>query len=148
VEDYHRLLESADLSVRARAAKNWTEWEWALSSVERGRTMSGRWQDPAFQLARARIVTHYFRNAAWLSDGQLLREAGSLAGIPGIIINGRLDVQAPLRTAWELAHAWPHAELVIVEGAGHSTSDRGMNQAIVAATDRFARGARSESAAT
>jgi proline iminopeptidase len=110
--------------------------------------LSGRWQDPAFQLARARIVTHYFRNAAWLSDGQLLREAGSLAGIPGIIINGRLDVQAPLRTAWELANAWPHAELVIVEGAGHSTSDRGMNEAIVAATNRFARGARSESAAT
>jgi proline iminopeptidase len=67
----------------------------------------------------------------------LLRNAWRLAHIPGILINGRLDLQSPLVTAWELSRAWPGSELVVVDGAGHSTDDRGMDRAIVAATDRL-----------
>ncbi len=138
VEAYHRLLQSPDSAVRNKAAKDWCDWEWALTSVELAAEPDARWSDPAFQLARARIVTHYFHHYAWLEDGVLLREAASLAGIPGVMIHGRLDVQAPLVTAWELAQAWPAGELVIVGGAGHSSGDPGMGEAIVDATDRFA----------
>ena len=56
------------------------------------------------------------------------------------MVHGRLDVQAPLVTAWELKRAWPGAELRIVEGAGHSAGDTGTADAIVRATDDFARG--------
>jgi len=90
-------------------------------------------------MARARIVTHYFRHDAWLEDGILLREADALDGIPGVMVHGRLDLGSPLVTAWELARAWPDAELVIVGGAGHSAADPGMGEAAIAATDRFAR---------
>ena len=138
VEAYHRLLEHPDASVRARAAKGWSDWEWALTSVDQDARPSPRWSEPAFQLGRARIVTHYFSHDAWLEDGILLREAGSLAGIRGVMVQGRLDMGAPLATAWELAQAWPDGELVIVGGAGHSSSDPGMSEAVVAATDRFA----------
>jgi proline iminopeptidase len=62
-----------------------------------------------------------------------------LAGIPGVLIHGRLDLDAPLITAWELNQAWPDSELILVRGAGHSSSDPGMSEAIIAATDRFAR---------
>jgi proline iminopeptidase len=54
------------------------------------------------------------------------------------MVQGRLDLGAPLVTAWELAEAWPAGELVIVGGAGHSLTDPGMSEAVVAATDRFA----------
>jgi proline iminopeptidase len=101
-------------------------------------TPATSWLDPAFQLARARIVTHYFVHRAWLEDGALLRDASRLAGIPGVMVQGRLDLQGPLVTAWELAEAWPDGDLVIVGGAGHSVSDAGMSEAVVAATDRFA----------
>ncbi|MGB0388867.1 MAG: prolyl aminopeptidase, partial [Ardenticatenaceae bacterium] len=74
----------------------------------------------------------------WLEDGILLREAGSLAGIPGIMVHGRLDLGAPLVTAWQLAQAWPDGELVIISRAGHTSSDPGMSEALIAATDRFA----------
>jgi len=40
--------------------------------------------------------------------------------------------------AWELAQAWPDGELVVVSGAGHSSGDPGMSEAVIAATDRFA----------
>ena len=98
-----------------------------------------RRSQPTFQLAFARIVTHYFRNAAWLEDGILLRQAGSLAGISGIMVHGRLDLAGPLVTAWELAQVWPDGELVIVSGAGHASTDPGMSEALIAGTDRFAR---------
>jgi proline iminopeptidase len=88
-------------------------------------------------MARARIVTHYFHHNAWLDDGVLLREAEKLKGIPGFMVQGRLDLEAPLKTAWELAQAWPDGELVIVPNAGHSAADAGMSEAIVAATDRL-----------
>ena len=90
-------------------------------------------------LARARIVTHYFHHRAWLEDGAILANAGRLTGIPGVMIQGSLDLQAPLVTAWELSKVWSDGELVIVPNAGHSTEDTGMVDAIVAATDRFAR---------
>jgi proline iminopeptidase len=54
------------------------------------------------------------------------------------LIHGRLDLDAPLVTAWEVARAWPGSELIIVRGAGHSANDPGMSEALIAATDRFA----------
>jgi proline iminopeptidase len=68
----------------------------------------------------------------------LLRQAHVLAHIPGILVHGRLDLGSPLVTAWELAQAWPKSELVIMNGAGHSATDPGMSEALIAATDRFA----------
>ena len=138
VEAYHRLLHDPDPAVRAKAARDWHDWEAALMSVDPDAEPSPMWSQPDFRMARARIMTHYFRHNAWLEDGVLLREAGALAGIPGVMVQGRLDLGSPLVTALELARAWPDGELVIVGGAGHSPSDPGMGEALVAATDRFA----------
>lgn len=139
VEAYHRLLQHPDPAIHMKAAKDWCDWEAALLSVDPKAKPDPRRAQPSFQLAFARIVTHYFRHNAWLEDGILLREASSLAGIPGIIVHGRLDLGAPLVTAWELAQAWPSSELVIVNNAGHAITEPGIGEALIAATDRFAR---------
>lgn len=138
VQAYHRLLQDPDPAVRMRAARDWCEWESALASVDPDARPEPRRLEPAFQLAFARIVTHYFRNHAWLEEGILLRGASSLAHVPGVLIHGRLDLGSPLVTAWELAQAWPGSELAIVGSAGHSSTDPGMSEALIAATDRFA----------
>ncbi len=138
VEAYHRLLNDADPAVRAKAAQDWHEWEDASMSIDPDAKPSPQWLQPDFQMARARIVTHYFRHRAWLEEGILLRNAGILSGIPGVMVHGRVDLGAPLVTAWELAQVWTSSELVLVYGAGHSSADAGMTEAIVAATNRFA----------
>lgn len=143
VTAYHRLLNDADPAIRAKAARDWHDWEAASLSIDPRAKPPASWSDPQFRLARARIVTHYFRHAAWLEEGILLKEASRLAGIPGILIQGRLDLGAPLVTAWQLARVWRDAELVIISPAGHSVSDPGMEDAIIAATDRFAQPQRS-----
>lgn len=137
VEAYYRLLNHPDLAVRVKGAKDWHDWELATLSVDPNFKPSARWLAPDFQMARARIVTHYFRHAAWLEDGFLLRNAASLFHIPGIMVHGRLDLGAPLVTAWELSQAWTGSELLIISGAGHSSNDPGMSEALLAATDRF-----------
>ena len=88
-------------------------------------------------MAFARIVTHYFHHHAWLADGQLLRDAGRLAGIPGVLIHGRVDLGGPADTAWQLARAWPTAELRLV-ATGHAGGEE-MTARTLEATNRFAR---------
>ena len=53
---------------------------------------------------------------------------GALADIPGVLINGRFDFQAPIGNAWALKRAWPRAELWIVDDAGHSADNQEPHQ--------------------
>jgi pimeloyl-ACP methyl ester carboxylesterase len=72
----------------------------------------------------------------FLPDGILIREAGKLAAIPGILIHGRNDLGGGVCTPWELARAWPGAELIIIEDSGHTGSTT-MTSQIHAAADRL-----------
>ncbi|HTN80599.1 MAG TPA: prolyl aminopeptidase [Acidimicrobiales bacterium] len=136
---YSRLLHDDDPAVRERAALRWCEWEDTHVATVPGYEHDERYDDPRFRLCFARLVTHYWANAAFLEDGQLMRDAARLAGIPGVLITGQLDVSGPPDIAWELARRWPGADLVIVEDAGHGARGRSIEDEIVAATTRFAR---------
>lgn len=135
---YHRLLMHPDPAVHEKAARDWCDWEDAILSVRPNHKPNPRYDDPAFRLGFARLVTHYWANHAWLEDGALLSGARRLGNIPGILIHGRLDICNPLVTPWKLANAWPGSELIIVDEGGHDAADAGMNEAIIGATDRFA----------
>ncbi|MET4924019.1 prolyl aminopeptidase [Streptomyces sp. PSRA5] len=134
---YARLTASPDPAVRARATADWCAWEDAVLAREphgspdpySGRPLTAR-------QALVRICAHYFSHGAWLEEGALLRDAGRLAGIPGVLIHGRYDLAGPLGTAWELAAAWPGARLVVVEDAGHKGSAT-MRREQLAALDSF-----------
>jgi proline iminopeptidase len=138
VAAYARLMEHPDSDVRAKAATDWAAWEDAVISMEpNGKPNAYSDRPPAALLAFVRICSHYFSHGVWLEEGALLRDAGRLAGIPGVLIHGRLDMGGPLHTAWELARAWPDARLVVVEDSGHTGSDT-MRDQIAAALDGFA----------
>jgi proline iminopeptidase len=138
---YSRLLHDPDPAVRDRAARNWCDWEDThVATHGAGIQPSKRYQDPRFRLRFARLVTHYWGHAAWLEEGALVRDAGKLAGIPGVLIVGRLDFSSPVETAWLMAQAWPDAELKIVEDAGHGAGSTNVSdlveQAIAGYADR------------
>ncbi len=135
--DYSRLLNSTDAGVRRRAARAWCAWEDAVIAHETlGAPGQYSAKSDAAMMAMTRICAHYFANAAWLEEGQLLREAHRLTGIPGILIHGRLDLSGPVRTAWELSKVWSDAELQIIEDSGH-TGSPAMRQAVLEAVRRF-----------
>jgi proline iminopeptidase len=134
---YARLLESPDAEVRLRATWEWLAWEDAVVSLEPN-GLPGMYSDkaPDEAVAFVRICAHYASHGAWLEDGELLANAGRLAGIPGLLLHGRHDLSCPVGTAWELAQAWPGSELVVVDDSGHAGSDT-MRELALQATDRF-----------
>jgi len=138
VAAYARLMDDPDPDVRARAAAAWCAWEDTVIGAEPNGTPGVYSDRPDTDLqAMVRICSHYFANGAWLPEGALLRDAYRLAGIPAVLIHGRLDLSGPLQTAWDLTRVWPDAELVVVADAGHTGSDE-MRAAMRGALDRFA----------
>jgi len=138
IEAYYRLLHDPDPAVRKQAALAWCTWESATPAWPPAEGLSPRFRDPAFRMAFARIVTHYVRHYAWLEDGALLRDAGAISDIPGIMVNGRFDLQAPIGWAYDLKRVWPRAKLVIVDDAGHDASNASIAAELVRATNEFA----------
>ncbi len=138
VQAYDRLINhSPYAAVRLAAIDGWVAWEDAILSLEEGYVVPHpRWADDAYRIAFARLVTHYFSHAAWLGEDELLANAWKLAGIPAVLVHGRLDLAGPADVARQLAKAWPGAELHFVAG-GHR-GDAEMDRLELEATDRFA----------
>ena len=138
---YNRLIESPDRAVRERAARAWTDWETAI--IPAPPRSEKRYEDPEFRMCFARTVTHYFGNDHFLGEGNdegvVLRDAHLLKDIPGTLVQGSLDLGNLLGVVWRLQHAWPGSELVTVDEAGHNAAAPGVAQALVAATDKYAR---------
>ncbi len=135
---YHRLLTGDDEAAKLAAAQAWTIWEGETITLLPDAAHAAPFHDPHYALAFARIENHYFVNGAWLEEGQLLRDAPRLRGIPGTIVHGRYDMPCPARNAFALHAAWPDADFHLIEGAGHAYSEPGILDQLIRATDRFA----------
>ena len=137
VAAYHRILTGPDSDRAQRAALAWTQWESSTSYlIPRQRDDA---EDARFALAFAAIENHYFTHGGFLRDGQLLDDIDVIADLPAVIVQGRYDVVCPMRSAWDLHRAWPAAELRIIDDAGHASFEPGIVDALVAATDGFAK---------
>ena len=134
---YHRRLFSGNLREETRHARAWSSWENALASVY----SNGSGGDAPGDYARAfaRLENHYFVNEGFLEeDGWILNNVDRLHGIPGIIVQGRYDMICPPQRAWELAQAWPDADLRMIRNAGHALSEPGISAELVRAMDQIA----------
>jgi len=138
IEAYHRRLSDPDPAVHVPAAVAWSRWEAETISLRPDPERIAEAVEPEHAVAFARIENHFFMNGGWFRDRQLLDEVAALRGVPAVIVQGRYDVCTPMMTAWELHRAWPEAEFVVVDDAGHAASEPGIARALRAATDRFA----------
>jgi len=133
---YHRILMDPDPTVHAPAADAWCEWEDTHVSIAEGYQPALRNEDPEFRLCFARLVTHYWANAGFIDDGQLMRNAHTLGGVPTFLIHGRMDISSPADIAFALSERIPNAELFIAETEGHGGPT--MYDHTVSITDRLA----------
>ena len=134
---YHKRLTGRDQSMLAECARAWSRWEGTTISLLPNPERVAEFSGDQFSYAFARIECHYFFNKGFFrEDGQLLKDAGLLRGIPGTIVHGRYDMATPLAIAWDLHKAWPEADLNIIPDAGHTAFEHGIAAALVKATDR------------
>jgi proline iminopeptidase len=138
VEAYRKRLTSSDKDEQLKAAKAWSKWEGEIVTLLPSPSTIDHFTSPEVAVAVARIENHYMANHGWLEEGQLLRGAARLKGIPGVIVQGRHDTCTPPVAAWTLKRAWPEVELNIIPDAGHLFNEPGNLDALVRATDKFA----------
>ena len=134
---YKRLTGDNELAKMA-AAKAWSLWEGQCATLRPSHEVVSTFSDTHLALSLARIEAHYFMNKGFIEPNQILNNASVLEGIPGIIIHGRYDIVCPLDNAYQLYKAWPDAELHIVRGAGHSSREPSIVDALIKATNAMA----------
>jgi proline iminopeptidase len=135
LDAYWRRILDPDPAVHGAAARAWHDTEQILSQHAPGRV---RLEPSSLNSSRPLPSTpfmeaHYFQSDCFMKPDQLLAEAGKLAGIPGLIVQGRYDLLCPPATSHALGAAWPDARIRPVEGAGHSLYDPGVRDAVMRA---------------
>lgn len=132
-----RPRDAGELAQQVAAARAWSVWEGMTSYLAQDVSDAGRFADPGFAKAFARIENHYFMNGAFLGGGAgeanrdnnyLLENVARLSGIPVHIVHGRFDVVCPMFQADDLVTALRRAGHARVDyrrtPAGHSMTER------------------------
>jgi proline iminopeptidase len=134
---YHRRLTHPDRRVQAEAAAAWSQWEGDTISIRGPEARPSKFNEIDFAIAFARIECHFFVNRGFFgSDNWILDNAAKLQRIPGWIVQGRFDVVTPMEAAWKLKAAWPSARFDVVWDAGHASTEPGIVDTLVRATDQ------------
>jgi proline iminopeptidase len=136
ISAYHKRLIHPDRAVRVTAANAWSQWEGDTISLRGPEARPPKFNEEDFTVAFARIECHYFINDGFFpEDDWIIRNAGVLKDIPGWIVQGRFDVVTPMASAWRLSKTWPRARLDVVWDAGHASTEPGIIDGLVRATD-------------
>jgi proline iminopeptidase len=134
---YHRRLTHQDRHIQARAAAAWSQWEGDTISIRGPEARPSKFNEVDFAVAFARIECHYFVNRGFFGeDNWILNNIARIQNIPGWIVQGRFDVVTPLESAWKLKAAWPKTQFEIVWDAGHASTEPGIIDGLVRATDQ------------
>jgi proline iminopeptidase len=134
---YHKRLTSNDRQIQAQAAAAWSQWEGDTISIRGPEARPAKFDEIDFAVAFARIECHYFANGGFFpNDGWIIDNVDKIRHIPAWIVQGRFDVVTPLAAAWSLKTAWPSARFEVVWDAGHASTEPGIVDALVRATDQ------------
>jgi proline iminopeptidase len=134
---FHKRLTAPDRKTQAEAAAAWSQWEGDTISIRGPEARPAKFNEVDFAIAFARIECHFFVNGGFFpQDDWILKNAEKLQGIPGWIVQGRFDVVTPMDAAWRLKGAWPSASFEIVWDAGHASTEPGVVDALVRATEQ------------
>jgi proline iminopeptidase len=136
---YYRRLTDANPAVHMPAARAWSTYEGACSTLLPSPDTVAAFGEDRMALGLARIEAHYFLHNAIPPRDDLVARVDRIRHLPATIVQGRYDMVCPIVSADELARAWPEADYVIVPDAGHSAMEPGIRSQLVAATERLKR---------
>ncbi len=136
---YHKRLFSGDKDSALAAARNYSKYEGACSSLLPNPGLVQNFLNDTVAIGLARMEAHYFKNNIFLSENYILDNIAKIRDIPGIIVQGRYDMPCPAISAYDLKRAWAKADLRIVPDAGHSAFEPGICAELVRATEEFKR---------
>lgn len=134
---YRDRLLHQDPAVHMPAARQWSLYEGACSTLLPSADALRHFGDDVVALGLARIEAHYFAHDIFLPRDSLLAGVARLRHLPCVIVQGRYDMVCPAISAFDLKAAWPEAEFHLVPDAGHSAWESGIRARLVAAAEKF-----------
>ncbi|KAE8449133.1 hypothetical protein EG329_008517 [Mollisiaceae sp. DMI_Dod_QoI] len=142
MQAYYKRLTGDNEEEKLKCAGAWSRWETATSKLIVDPKYIEKAENPKWALAFARIECHFFVNGGWMKDGQLVEEAHKIKHLPIVIIQGRYDVVCPAKTSWDLYQALggesnSGVEYTILNDCGHSAHEKGIEEALVDAANKF-----------
>lgn len=137
VNAYWQRLTSENEDIALEAARYWSKYESACARLILDHELIRFAEDPKQSLALARLECHFFRNHLFDPPDKLLQELDKIRHIPAVIVQGRYDLICPPVTADLLHQAWPEADYIIVEDAGHYALETGILLELIRAIKRF-----------
>ena len=114
---YQKKLQAKDM----RFARAWSGWEHAVSFLHPRKD-----DTPDSEiLSVALLENHYFIHNCWIDEGQILRDAHRLKGIPIVSVHGRYDMVCPNKGSFDLQQVLPQMKILLVTDGGHAGSEGG-----------------------
>jgi proline iminopeptidase len=133
------VINCSDEAEKMRVAREWQAWNGQLAM---GKNYQAQPQDVPVskeQVKQVRMELHYATHKYFIKENQILANCDLLKQIPTTIIHGRYDLVCPMEAGNSLHKALPDAEYVVLPNAGHIAQHEEMIDALVSATDQFAR---------
>ena len=130
-------LNNPDLKIRQEAAEVWSFYEESCSMLLPTNQNLKLSVSPSQMLALARVEVHYFIHQNFLQPNILLDGIAAINDKPAFIIQGRYDVVCPIYSADKLANLWSKARYEIIDAAGHSALEPGIQSALINATQEM-----------
>ena len=138
VKAYYKRLTSQDKAVRINAARAWSIWEASTSKLIQTEKALHSFDDDGVAEAFARIECHYFINKGFFeNEDWILNNINKISDKPIEIVQGRYDVVCPMTSAWDLHKRLPNAGFHIIQDAGHSMLENGIQEKLIEITDKI-----------
>jgi len=113
----------------------WARYELKISSLEMPDETIDTILEQFDPWDYALLETYYMLNNCFLEENQLLNNIDKIQHIPVTIIQGRYDMICPPISAYRLHKKMPRSKLIIVEKAGHSAFEPGIEEELVKAAN-------------
>ena len=110
---YYQRLMDPDPAIHMPAARTWSTYEGSCSTLLPNPATVSYFASDTVALGLARMEAHYFSHNIFLPENSLLDNVH------------------------DLHHAWPEAEYIIIDDAGHSVWEPGIQTALIRTTERF-----------
>lgn len=135
LNNYYQRLINPDPAIHMPMARAWSAYEGNCITLLPDKNTVTHFEEDQVALGLGRLEAHYFKHYAF--DDNLLKNIEVIRHLPVIIVQGRYDVCCPPITAYALKEAWPEAEFILVDDAGHAASEPGILRELVKGCERF-----------
>ncbi len=145
ISAYYKLIHHGSEEEKKAAAEIWSDWctrivTWNLPVTE----SDSEERQPDFDetqkiIDEVSIETHYAKHRYFIEDNQILLNISQVPAVPVHIIHGRQDITCLPESSWLLHNSLPDSTLQWLPNSGHLAGEPAMIDALVSATDRFAK---------